>query len=184
MCHPISEYFFWWSQTILLGVAIAAAIIAFVELRTLGRQAKATLLLELDRRFEGPELSIARRILAQIRDQAATTVGLANPLASENARMQLMKPECGRIMSDTRANDPKTYSRVMSVLGFFETVGLMVDQEYVALSEINELFRGPILAIDLLFGDHISERERETGVPTGLYTHARKLAAQVGALPG
>src|ERR1700722_175719 len=177
--HPRSEYVFWWSQAALFVVLLVGVVIAYFELRTLSRQAKATLLLELDRRFEGPELSAVRRALQGIRDGAVIAVGQAHPAAGDGERATQIRAECLRVITDMRTHPPDNYSQLLSFMGFFETVGLMVRRRYVVIEEIDELFRGPILAIDLHFRDHIAQREQETGVPVGLYRHALNLADQV-----
>ena len=78
-----------------------------------------------------------------------------------------------------RTQDLENYSVIMRICGFFETVGVMVGQGYIPIEEIDRLFRGPILAMDTCFRDHISQRQNETGVPPGLYEHALSLADQI-----
>lgn len=184
MEHPWTEYIFWWSQICLFVVATIGVIIAFVQLSTIASHAKATFLLELDRRFEGPELQAARRTMHQMREHSATLASQQHPQGGDAQRLSFMRQRCTQTIEEMRRQDPRGYSRLMRVLGFFETVGVMVKRNYIALDEIDRLFRGPILDIDMFFRDHIEQRGRETGVPDGLYEHALYLVSEVRRISG
>jgi len=167
--HPTSEYIFWWSQSLLLVLAAIGAGIAFFQLRTIGNQARATLLLELDRRFESTKLSDARSILRQIREEAMAAARKVKQNANDAALLELMKPECALIISRLRRENPPTYAKLLNYLGFFETVGVMVARGYVTLGEISWLLRAAILDIEIYFGDHITERRSEPGNTGALF---------------
>ena len=68
----------------------------------------------------------------------------------------------------------------MRVVNFFEIVGQMVSRKYVSIDDIDGIFRGPILDIEMAFTKHIHERQNEKGVPQGLYANALSLFDRIG----
>lgn len=184
--HPWQEYLFWWAQSLLLIAVVAGAWIAFVQLRVVANQARATLLLELDRRFESDEMAEARSKLRQIRDEAMACARAANRRVNDGALLELMKPECARIVGQLRNGNKAnkaTYAKLLSFLGFFETVGSMVARQYVTADEINRLLRASILDLDLYFGVHITERRQEPGAAADLFEETLELIKTIRALP-
>jgi len=51
----------------------------------------------------------------------------------------------------------------------------MVDRNYISADDVFGLFAGPIVQALMSFNGHIEDLAKETGVPDGLYEHARNL---------
>ncbi len=172
------------SATVVFAVtAIVAAMIArnhWKELREANiaavKQAKASFLLELDRRFEGEQMFKTREALLELRDTLTIKISGTHQLLDDQHRTEKLKIEFHEELEKLRTSSRPKYTTLMRFCGFFETVGLMVKLGYVGLEDMIELFKGPILAIDTCYRLHISERQKEMGVPVGLYKHALFLA--------
>ena len=164
---------------VFASTAIIAAMIArhhWKELREANiaavKQAKASFLLELDRRFEGEKMIHTREALLEMRDTLTIKISGSHQLLDDHHRTEKLNSEFHKELEKLRISDRSKYTTLMRFCGFFETVGLMVELGYIELEDMIKLFKGPILAIDACYRLHISERQKEMGVPEGLYKHA------------
>jgi hypothetical protein len=130
--------------------------------------------MDLDKRWD-TDLDGSRKIFSQAREEIAKTVGQEHPLAREEDREAYVKSAWTTKLNDMRNNQKDDYRKLMAIMGFFETVGLMVKMEYIDQVPILELFGGTLEGVGKYFEEHIANREKEAGVPTGLLKHARKL---------
>lgn len=174
------------SQVLLLAIAIGALIYAKGQVQAARHSNEqsldigwATLLLELDARWEGQALLDSRKIVTEIKEELTEKIGQDHPRLDDVHKAEKLGQEFGKRLAETRSGDLGKYLLIMRFCGFFETVGLMVDRGYMPLTEMDRLFRGPILTVDACFRTHISARQNETGVPVGLYEHALSLADRV-----
>jgi hypothetical protein len=167
-------------------LAVISAIFGLYQLK-LGRTAredavkisKAQFLLELDRRWEAESICSARQALARNLEEIKKQIGIDHPMLNDGAKTDRIRSRFAVKLSEMRkANDPD-YALLLSLCGFFETAGLMVELDYISLDAIKELFEGPIVDIDLCMREHIDERSKETGVPDGFFAHALSLCDRV-----
>jgi hypothetical protein len=184
--HEWLEYASWIAQIIVAVIALAAAIVAgiaaFVAWQQLGEMtnyrrqrlkiANATLLMELDHRFDSGELAEARKLIMKIAEEIGVAISTARPLVNDQEKLQRIIDEWTRRLADMRANDGDKYSLLLRLGGFFETVGMMVKREYVSKDDALGLFMGPIVMFGRNFKPHIEERQKEAGVPAGMFEHA------------
>jgi hypothetical protein len=70
------------------------------------------------------------------------------------------------------------YVVLMRILGFFETVGILVKQKYIQIEDVDHLLRGPILEFGVYFTPHLRARQSEKGVAPGLGENALFLVAE------
>lgn len=172
------------SATVVFSItAIVAAAIArnhWKETREANisavKQAKASFLLDLDSRFEGEQMFETREALLEMRDTLTIKISGSHQLLDDHHRTQKLNIEFHKELEKLRTSARPKYTTLMRFCGFFETVGLMVKLGYVGREDMIDLFKGPILAIDTCYRFHISERQKEMGVPDGLYKHALFLA--------
>lgn len=183
-------YLYWWSQILLTAIAAASAYFAYGQLKNIAASrgdavhiARATFLLELDRRWDGTEMVAARKLLSKTLGEAKETVSRANHLANDGERERLVGIEFSRTLAALRSTDTDAYQALMSICGFFETAGLMVKRGYVPADDLISLFGGPLATAGTCYRSHIQDRQNETGVLAGLYEHALDLAAKVSPRP-
>jgi len=166
----------WLCQILLTVIAAIGAIFAGVQLRIVRQVSQATLLLELDARFDSSEMRQARNQFATVSEDVEKVVAANHPLANDVAKRehaaQLWKETLGLLRTDNEA----TYLKLIGWCGFFETVGLMVKKGYLSEEDVLDLFKGPLVDLDKAFRLHIEERGKETGVPNGLFEHALSLS--------
>jgi hypothetical protein len=188
--HPWLEDVSWAAQIALVVIAIIGAKLAYDQLSEIRSSAEkevqianATFLMNLDKRWDY-DLATARKILAHTRDEINTAVTQDNPLASDGAKERLVKDAWTNKLKYMRDNEKDSYRDLMAIIGFFETVGLMIKMGYISEEPIFELFGGTIISVGTFFDDHIEQRANEMGVPNGLFKHARKLCNDARARAG
>lgn len=177
-----------WAAQIALGVsAIFALIYAAWEVHALrdanrqtARQAKATFLLHLDTRWAA--LMEARRIIDRLQRSVVARVTTDHPELDEPGRQPVLHEafakELKELLLDLDNDASHDYRMVIEYCGFIEIVGLMVRRGYVPLDDVVGALKGPIISFELLFSQHITNRESEQGMPKGLFEHALELCRE------
>ncbi len=127
-------------------------------------------------------MAMARQLLRDLTDKLMTKVTEAYPKLDDASKAVKLREAFAEKLAELRRTNIKVYSNLLRFCGFFETVGLMVDLGYVELTDIVKLYKGPILDINRCFGQHIQERQNESGVPEGFLEHALKLAKKTEQL--
>ena len=147
-----------------------AGIIALIALLALGHrvsQARATFLLQLDDRWE--MYKEARKEMYDLYEPRKMEVLQKHVKLEDKHRMKELRAACKDLVVDVRKTAPPTYDRFLEYLSFFETVGLVVRNGYVPLRDILQLYKGPILDIDIMFRLYIEEWQKDIDNPPGLY---------------
>lgn len=166
----------WIAQVATAVIALAGVFFAGIQLRAVRLVSQATLLLELDSRFDSQELRDARNLFATMREDITKIVSGKHPLSSDDAKRTLCAEQWREILGKMRTEDEERYLKLIGWCGFFETVGMMVKKRYIAKKDVLDLFKGPLVDLDQAFRLHIEERSNETGVPKGLFEHALNLS--------
>jgi hypothetical protein len=91
--------------------------------------------MSLDKRWDS-DLANARKILAHTRDEINKAVTQQNPLAGDGTKERLVKDAWTAKLKDMRENNKDDYRDLMAVIGFFETVGLMIKMGYISTEPI------------------------------------------------
>lgn len=156
------EGFYFGSQIALLLVAGAAAWFAKNQVRGINHQveasaryARATLLLQLDERYEGPHCATARQRFREfrnlIKDGEKVSIDTNAQRAFTEKLDQFEKcqgEECRR-----------TYAAFLELWGFFETVGKMVEDGALTTKDAYDLFGDAIIHLHAASMGHISNRD-------------------------
>lgn len=171
----------WIAQLVIATTALVAAFFGGVQLLTMRRVSQASLLLELDARFDSAEFREARNQFATMRQNVKETVAKQNPMSNDGHKQDLISKQWAKTLSSLRTENEDTYLKLIGWLGFFETMGMMVSKKYLSEADVFDLFRGPLVDAYSSFHLHIAERQKETGVPNGLFEHALKLGKNAGA---
>lgn len=133
---------------------------------------QARLMLDLDTRWDSPDMQITRQLFARTNIDIGKIVSQEKPLAKDSAKAEIIKEKWAEHLGKLREEDINSYTSLMAMCGFFETVGIMVDRDYLSKEDMFALFLGPIIAIERCYSGHIYHRSQEEGVPEGLYRHA------------
>lgn len=165
----------WFAQILVLGALAVAAWNARLQIRQSTKATNARLMLDLDMRWDSPDMQETRRLFGDTNSDLVAIVSNDFPQANDAAREQKVREKWTEHLRNLREQDVQNYTKLMSMCGFFETVGLMVKKNYVSKSDMLDLFEGPIVAIGRCYGGHIEERSKEMGVPKGLYEHALEI---------
>jgi len=177
--HGWIETASWIAQIAVAIVALAGAVVACYQLREMAdyrrqrlRIANATLLMELDQRFDSKEMTEARNLFIEMRESDERGYLWTPSLLNEEEKMAKMADEWTKQLSELREKQKDKYSLLLSLGGFFETVGMMVKRKYISKDDALGLFSGPVIAFGRNFSEHIAARQNEAGVPPGLFEHA------------
>lgn len=166
----------WIASVIGCLIAVCAAGFAATQLVDVRRASQATLLLELDARFDSPEMKAARDLFAKLRDDILNTVSTKNSSAKDSVKERLVCEEWKKVLAEMRSQDQDNYLILIGFLGFFETVGLMVKRKYISKEDVFALFRGPLIDVGRSFRLHVEDRLKEMGVSEGMFEHALSLS--------
>lgn len=165
-----------------VGLLLSAAIGATIAVRQLNQQlrlSRASFLMEIDLRWDSDELRRARKLLHALTDEINIDTTRKHSTATAEQRDKAVKRAWAERLRRKREENLDDYMALMAICGFFETVGLMVERKYIELDEIESLLKGPILAVERCFAEHIQDRNAEMGVPKGLYENALNLSARL-----
>jgi hypothetical protein len=69
------------------------------------------------------------------------------------------------------SNDPK-FTQFVAYVSFYELLGMYVKNGYVPLRDISQLYKGPILGVEIAWRDFITSWEQQAHIPPGLLKHA------------
>ena len=166
----------WIAQGVIASATVFGAGFAATQLLDVRRSSQASLLLELDARFDSAELREARNLLARMAETINQSVATKNPQAKDAAKRQAVCREWQILLGAQRTEYVDSYQKLIGYMGFFETLGLMVKKKYVSRQNALDLFKGPLIDIGDRFRLHIEERCNEMGVSEGLFEHALKLS--------
>lgn len=169
-----------WSAAVLMGLAaVYALIFAHSQIKMAKNSTKALFIAELDRRWEGHEMKEARSKWRMLRNTIDAKIESKHKSLNTNDKINKKAEICSDMLYDMLKNDTDGYTSILSILGFFETVGYIVDRQFITANEIADLYGDSIMEFDRLCYAHIEkrreERLKETGVTTDLYDHARNL---------
>jgi hypothetical protein len=170
--HPWLEQLAWVSQIVLAVLATFGTIFAYLTVRDATRSRHASLILELERRWDGDDIKAARALFAKTREEITKKVSEDHPLTRDGAKEEKQQEEWTKRLAQMRKEDPDQYRKLMSMWGFFETVGLTVRRKYILEDDAFGLFKGPILYMHTFMRPHTEQRANEMSVPDGFLENA------------
>lgn len=186
--HHHLEIASWIAIIVTAAAAVATATAAIYALIYAARQinaaqtgTKATFLADLDGRWEGNEMKAARAKWIRMKDEIIAKVEEEYPNLTADLKLKRRAEACSAHLHKMRHENPEHYNDIISILGFFETVGYIVAKRYISAEEVADLFGQSIKSFDELCWDHVQKRieesRNETGAPTLLWEHACNLIA-------
>lgn len=148
-------------------VAVTALFLGWYQLRGSTLQARATVLLSLDQRWE-VELDGARKALYALVDRVTAVGAPATPA--------LFEAELARLRTSGTSADREEYRALFRVVGFFETVAYATRSGYIRIGDVDNLLGGSIRHTELVFGREIAALQQ---ADRRIYEHWSWLAAEV-----
>lgn len=184
---PLTETISSLTTIVLAAGALVALLFVIYQVREFYRlrqselrQEKGALLFKIESTFDGREVTNSRIAFMRLWEQVNATVPRENLAADKYAI--LLSEQFSEQLSRLRDEDLEKYTSIMLILGFFETVGVLVAKDYLELSDVSDLYGGAIIHVDHAFREHI--RQRAEHAPPGLYSNILALAASVRELLG
>ena len=161
----------------LVIAAVAGTLVAWRQLHLVAVQARATLLLALDERWESTALRPCRDAMQNVLERLLTGpmqewAGL--PLGQ---REQHFRDLCAAEMQRLRIEDKPCYNQIMQVAGLLETVGFVARKKYLPVADVVELLGGSIEGAGDLLCAHLRKFQEEE-LDEELYEHFLWLVTQ------
>ncbi|MGO9401296.1 MAG: hypothetical protein ACLP19_26160 [Xanthobacteraceae bacterium] len=75
-------------------------------------------------------------------------------------------------MAELREQKDPLFSKFITYVSFFELLGMYVKNGYVPLRDVMQMYKGPILEIEIVWQRFSKTWEQEAHVPPGLFEHA------------
>jgi hypothetical protein len=168
------------AATIVIAVAAVYALgVAVRQVAAAKENTKANFLMDLDTRWEGADMRAARAKWGEIHEGVLDFVGSQHPGADAAERKSLIRSKCAEDVQHMYENDFESYSEILKIIGFFETLGYMADRGFISVEEIADLYGESIIGFDDLFRDHLNFRidvaNREMDGKSKLFAHTMKL---------
>lgn len=176
-----------WVATVMAAAAAVVTTMAaiytllFVRKQLLATHAstKAAFLATLDQRWEGSDMRAARAAWTQLKLEIKQHVDdTYSDLPARDARKR-MAEYCNQKLWDMKKKSTEAYNTIMSIFGFYETLGYTIKKGFMNADDIADLYGDSILEFDRLCWLHIEKRVEESsseaGVPSKLWEHARSL---------
>ena len=152
---------FYWSGGALL------AFFAWRALKQRVYQARASFLLQLYE--EWCKMEIIRFKIYRLREEISKEVLRDTSDYEDEHRMEQLRTRWKIHIDAVKKDDKDQYTQFLTYLCFFENVGLMVRRGYVPLSDIVQMYKGPILDVGNMFTLHIQDWQKRADVPDGLF---------------
>lgn len=159
-----------WLEVVYWIGGITVAIFAFLAYRQRAKLEGAKLLLDLEKEWH--ELGNARKEVYEILNKIRRDVFTNHAHLTDASRIIMMKKEVCTELKKLQNEDIDRYLEIIQFLSFFEKMGFLVKQKFVAYKYVDGLYRGPILDSSIFFGEFIEEWENVPGVPPGVFEYA------------
>jgi hypothetical protein len=175
----IVELSFWWAGVAMPFATVLAILYARKQLTVIANQAQATLLLDLVEKWNSEKMHESKSSFTETESKVKSDIYSQHHGLSDKEVMNKLKERFRGVIDDLEKTDIQKYFTMMRMMSFFETVGKLVRRRYVALDDVDGLFRGPILDVGVAWVLHIKDKQKEKGVPPGLYENALFLISEI-----
>jgi hypothetical protein len=130
----------------------------------IANQAQATLLLNLVDKWNSEEMLASRRLFRARHSEIKQSINDQHRSLNDQQCTTKVNESFNALLGNLYDNDlVGDYLILMRMMGFFETVGLLVRKGYISIDDIDGLFRGPILQSVAAFELHIEIRQKDKG---------------------
>jgi hypothetical protein len=171
--RAIAEILFFWAGVVMPIATVLVILYARAQVKTIAKQAQATLLLDLLDKWNSEEMKKAKviylTIVPDIKVAKFQEHANLNDQDSMNKLKDHFKTIIDKLFNEDRLGD---YVTLMQMMNFFESIGMLVKNKYIPFADMDALFRGPIIDASRLFVLHVEGRQNEKGAAPGLYENA------------
>jgi hypothetical protein len=159
-----------WLQALTWLATVIAALIAVIALRRNSLQNRATVLLNLHKGWEG--LDADRQQLTDFINLTKKSVLLQHAGLQEKHQTEHLRNEYQRKLAELREQRDPKFLKIVAYISFFELLGMYVKNGYVPLRDVMQMYKGPILELEIVCLRFLRTWEQEAHVPPGLFEHA------------
>ncbi len=145
----------------LFIAAVAGTLVAWRQLHLVAVQARATLLLALDERWESTALRPGRDAMQLVLEELLARATQERAGLPHDERQRHFRDLCAAEIQRLRTEDKPSYSKIMQVAGFLETVGFVARRNYLPATDVVELLGGSIDGAGSLLSSHLRKIQEE-----------------------
>lgn len=163
------------TNTLLVGVALIALVGAYFQAKAARDQAlevlhtrRANVFLEIQARWSSDRVLASREEYTKLRERHRLPEG-GFDAAGISAELTAMRADPARLSE---------HIALMQMPNFFETLGLLVEQDYIDVNDVRLLVGGSIRAVMRETGPHVTWMRQHVRNPN-IYVLAEKLAARL-----
>lgn len=147
-----------WALALGGFAAVVTLFMTWLNVRASTRQQRASVLFDLDVRWEGQGLKVPKKdAYGMLTAAMENAESLYETEEFEREVSQRLKKDLNEIYIHNR----EKHDGLMDILSFLETIGHATRNGYIPLQDVVSLFGGAILSTRLLFKAHIDEMQAQ-----------------------
>ena len=148
-----------WLQVFTWIATLIAALIASIALRRNSLQNRATLLLNLYKTWD--DLGDKRHSFASFFETTRLNIVKDHAGLQEEHQIEHMRNAFQKQLDDLRKGQDPKFSQFTAYVSFFEVLGMYVKNGYVPLRDVMQVYKGPVLAVDIVWRNYIKGWKKE-----------------------
>ncbi len=164
---------------LLATAAFLAFVVAKKNLDEMAFVRKAMFLLDLERQSTSPQMLQAQYALDSEQRQIHAAVTEEQPVLGGDAKENEIGERFHTVLQEYRkspdAKEVKRYHVLMRNCDFFETIGVLVDKNYIDIDDVASRFEIGITRVHQCFYHHIAYRRKEIWASRKLFQHIESL---------
>lgn len=129
-----------------------------------------------------PGMIVAQRELLDLFSAASRAVESSSQPATHEQTIKNISKYCEKHLAEMREYQEERYHVLFRNCEFFETVGIMVEQDYVDIEDIVSRFEVGIERVFACFDLHLKERRKESWASELFFQHLSQLYDKVRTL--
>lgn len=155
-----------WLQALTWVATLIAALIGAVSLRRNTLQNRATLLLAIHKRWD--DLEDQRHAFHDFYQTVRREVLKEHSGLQEKHQVDRMRKEFTTRLRELREQRDKVFLNIIALVNFFELIGMYVRNRYIPMRDIMQVYKGPILTLDIVCRNFIKVWEEDAQTEKGL----------------
>lgn len=130
---------------------------------------RARFLFNVDEMFENWHFSVSRAAFAEAVEAIIEEVDQNHKGKPLEERRKIQSARFSEVLFALKRENPRQYTRIMKLCGFFETLQILIDEGYIEEAKIIALYEPAILRVAMATEMHIKSRQEADGYIDGKY---------------
>jgi len=118
------------------------------------------------------ELAQSRRDFAAFHEEIMQKAIREHSNLQSKHRLEKIRPIFHNSLADLKKAEPAKFTEFTGYVSFFEILGMYVRNGYIPLRDVYQIYKGPVLDIDVAWREYIGTWQKESHVAKGLLENA------------